>query len=130
MREQINQVEQFHRANRQEVSEDPNVDQTWKQKFLRVSLIEEESREYADALANRDLIGVADALMDLLYVTFGAIVVHGLQDKAEELFAEVHRSNMTKFSSDAETRDDGKIVKSDDYEPADLKSILSDERLR
>lgn len=124
MKKQIDQVEEFHRLNRQEIGEAPNVDQTWKQKFLRVSLIEEEAREYADALSDRDLVGVADALMDLLYVTFGAIVVHGLQDKAEAMFDEVHRSNLSKSGKDDNIRADGKVVKSAEFEPPDLRSII------
>ena len=66
---------------------------------LRVSLIQEELDEYREAAEAHDLVGVADALSDLMYVVLGTYVSHGLQDVAEALFAEVHASNMSKLDA-------------------------------
>jgi predicted HAD superfamily Cof-like phosphohydrolase len=93
---------------------------------LRVSLIQEELDEYQEAAEAHDLVGIADALSDLMYVVLGTYVAHGLQDVAEPLFAEVHRSNMSKLDANGEVlyRSDGKVLKSTLWRPPDLKAIL------
>ena len=120
--------------------------------LLRVSLIEEELRELKEAIENNDLVEVADALVDLEYVVLGAALEFGLTNVFEELFNEVHKSNMSKACSSEEEaiktvefylnrdntqssytvkgdkfvvkRDDDKLLKSINYYPADLKKIL------
>lgn len=79
---------------------------------LRVELIREETRELQEALELNDLVEVADAVADLLYVVIGAGLCYGIP--MEEVFAEVHRSNMTKLDENGNVlrRDDGKILKS------------------
>jgi predicted HAD superfamily Cof-like phosphohydrolase len=96
---------------------------------LRVSLIQEELIEYRHAAETHDLVAVADALSDLMYVVLGSYVSHGLQDAAEALFAEVHRSNMSKLDENGKViyRADGKVLKSDLWRPPDLGSILAEE---
>lgn len=82
---------------------------------------EKELRELADAIAQRDLVEIADALADLLYFVYGTGVAYGLD--LESIFAEVHRSNMTKERP--EGGGDKKAVKGTDYTPPDIASILS-----
>ena len=79
---------------------------------MRVSLIQEELNEYRHAAEAHDLVAVADALSDLMYVVLGTYVSHGLQDVAEALFAEVHRSNMSKLDATGQViyRADGKVL--------------------
>ena len=86
------------------------------------SLIQEELNEYRHAAETHDLVEVADALSDLMYVVLGTYVSHGLQDLAEALFAEVHRSNMSKLDENGQViyRADGKVLKSDRWSPPDL----------
>ena len=94
----------------------PGIGEVW------ARLIQEELDEYREALAAGDIIDIADALSDLLYVVMGTYLSHGLQDKAERLFDEVHRSNMSKLDEDGQPiyRADGKVLKSELYVPPDL----------
>lgn len=92
---------------------------------LRMNLIEEEAKEFREASEAGDLIGVADAIADLLYVTYGAAVTWGIQ--IDPVFDEVHRSNMTKVWPDGtihRREEDGKIIKPPTYSPADIKKSL------
>lgn len=93
---------------------------------IRITLLKEELEEYQAAVESGDLVAIADALTDLLYVLFGTYIAHGLQDLAEELFAEVHRSNMSKLDEQGNviTREDGKILKSNVFTQPDLRSII------
>lgn len=94
---------------------------------LRYNLIKEENDEYLDACKNGDLIEIADALGDQLYILFGTILKHGLQHKIEEVFDEIQRSNMSKLDENGSPiyREDGKILKSNLYFRPDIKSILN-----
>ena len=77
-----------------------------------------------DANENKDLVGVADALTDLLYVVYGAGHAYGLD--LDACFREVQRSNMSKLGEDGKPiyRDDGKVLKGPDYSEPDIKSVL------
>lgn len=94
---------------------------------LRVSLIQEELDEYRRAADQHDLVAISDALSDLLYVVLGTYVSHGLQHLAEPMFAEVHRSNMSKLDDDGRAihRADGKVLKSARWTPPDLAGVLA-----
>lgn len=91
---------------------------------LRVSLIEEELDELKEAIANDDIVEVADALTDLLYVIYGA--GHSFGIDLDECFAEVHGSNMSKLGADGQPiyREDGKVLKGANYYAPNLKSVL------
>lgn len=91
---------------------------------LRFALIEEEVEEFADACYEHDVIGMADALADIIYATIGAAVEFGIP--IDRVFAEVHRSNMTKLWPDGNPRyrADGKVLKSDTYSPPNIHSAL------
>lgn len=119
-------LEEFHRVFGAHMETAPTADLTDETIALRVSLIQEELDEYRAAAEARDLVAVADALSDLAYVVLGAYVTHGLQELAEALFAEVHRSNMSKLDEDGSViyREDGKVLKSHLWEPPDLARIL------
>ncbi len=93
---------------------------------LRLKLIREEVRELRDALAEGDRVAVADALADIAYVVVGSAVTWGIP--LAEVFAEVHRSNMTKRGG--EKRGDGKILKPAWYEPPDIAGVLKREKSR
>lgn len=91
---------------------------------LRVDLIEEELTELIVAIAEKDIVEVADALTDLLYVVYGAGHTFGID--LDKTFAEVHRSNMSKLGEDGRPvrRADGKVLKGQNYSPPDLTKIL------
>lgn len=95
---------------------------------LRYNLMKEENDEYLDACKNGDLVEIADALGDQLYILFGTILRHGLQHKIEEVFDEIHRSNMSKLDAQGNPifREDGKILKSDQYFRPNIRSVLFD----
>lgn len=93
---------------------------------LRYNLIKEENEEYLDACKKGDMVEIADALGDQLYILFGTILKHGLQHKIEEIYDEIHRSNMSKLDEKGEPifREDGKIMKSNLYFKPDIRKIL------
>jgi predicted HAD superfamily Cof-like phosphohydrolase len=94
--------------------------------MLRYNLLKEENEEYLEACKRGDLVEIADALGDLLYITYGTILKHGLQHKIEEVFDEIHRSNMSKLDENGQPifREDGKVLKSNRYFKPDIKKIL------
>lgn len=116
-------VEDFMKAFGQEVKSDPDFpnDETVS---LRIELIAEELNELFDACEQKDIVEVADALTDILYVTYGAGHAFGID--LDECFREVQRSNMSKLGEDGKPiyRDDGKVLKGPNYFEPDLKSIL------
>ena len=97
--------------------------------MLRYNLIKEENDEYLDACKDGDLVEIADALGDQLYILFGTILKHGLQHKIEEVFDEIQRSNMSKLDENGMPiyREDGKILKSKLYFKPDIRNIINPE---
>ena len=79
--------------------------------------MDEENKEYLEAAKNDDLVEVADALGDMLYILCGTIIEHGLQDKIGKVFNEIQRSNMSKLGANGEPiyREDGKVMKGPNY---------------
>lgn len=118
------QVGQFHRAYGLPVRQTPTVDVGRDQVALRLSLIQEEVGELAAAAAAGDLVGVADALADIVYVAYGTAHVYGID--LDVVLDEVHASNMTKLGADGRPvrRSDGKILKGPDYRPPDIAEAL------
>ena len=78
------------------------------------------------AVQNKDIIEIADALGDMLYILCGTILEHGLQHKIEAVFDEIHRSNMSKLDNNGEPlyRDDGKVIKGPNYTKPNLITFL------
>ena len=91
---------------------------------LRVNLIAEEVSELFAALNNKDIVEVADALADLLYVTYGMALEFGIP--IDEVFEEVQSSNMSKLDEDGKPiyRDDGKVMKGPNFRLPDIASVL------
>jgi predicted HAD superfamily Cof-like phosphohydrolase len=91
---------------------------------LRLELIAEELNELYDAMQEKDIVAIADALTDILYVTYGAGHAFGID--LDKCFTEVQRSNMSKLGADGKPiyREDGKVMKGPDYSEPDLKDIL------
>lgn len=93
---------------------------------LRYNLMKEENDEYLEACEKGDLVEIADALGDQLYILCGTILKHGLQSKIEEVFSEIQRSNMSKLGEDGEPifREDGKILKGPNYSKPSIQPII------
>ncbi|MFK7810687.1 MAG: hypothetical protein AB8F74_22960 [Saprospiraceae bacterium] len=148
----LNQVAEFHRTFKHPILKEPTIPDA-KRCALRVSLIAEELKELEEAIADKDMVEIADALCDIQYVLSGAVLEFGLGAKFKTLFDEVQRSNMSKTCKSLEEAEatrahykatkgvesyikqegehylvyregDDKTLKSINYSPADLKSIL------
>lgn len=116
-------VMDFMNNFKQEVKYNPEFPDEKVQK-LRISLIEEELEELKEAMEKKDVVGVADALTDILYVTYGAGAAFGID--LDKCFEEVHNSNMSKLDRDGRPiyREDGKILKGPDYFEPNLEKIV------
>ena len=126
MKNKIAAVHEFHSAFGLGIENSPTVDLGIKKNLLRYELMREENEEYLEAANNGDLVEVADALGDMLYILCGTIIEHGMQDKIEEVFNEIQRSNMSKLGADGKPiyREDGKVLKGPNYFKPNIKEIL------
>ena len=119
----FSKVGTFMKTCGQEVKTKPSFS-TDKINKLRIDLIKEELEELTEAMNNKDLLEVADALTDILYVTYGAGHSFGLD--LDKCFDEVQRSNMSKLGEDGKPiyNDSGKVMKGPNYFAPDLKKII------
>lgn len=126
MKSKIEAVAAFHMAFGLGVSNTPKANLGNHKNLLRFNLMDEENKEYFEAAENNDLVEVADALGDMLYILCGTILEHGMQHKIEEVFEEIQRSNMSKLGENGQPiyRDDGKVLKGPSYFKPDIKEIL------
>ena len=122
----IDAVKEFNKAFKIKYSKNQKADLDESTIELRYRLMQEENNEYLEAARKKDLVEIADALGDKLYILCGTILAHGLQDKIIEVFDEIQRSNMSKLSADGTPviREDGKILKGPNYFKPNIKSIL------
>ena len=120
----FNKVKTFMNTYGQEVKERATFPEN-KIVQLRIDLIEEELNELKEAVKNNDIVEVADALTDILYVTYGA--GHSFGVDLDKCFDEVQRSNMSKLGVDGKPiyNESGKVMKGPDYFAPDLKKIIS-----
>ena len=123
----VKAVETFHNAFgiSNEYYLQPNILE--KDFILRYNLMKEENEEYLQAAKEGDIVEVADAVGDMLYILCGTILKHGLQDKIADVFEEIQRSNMSKLDKNGQPiyREDGKVLKSELYFKPDIKKILN-----
>lgn len=117
LQKQIASVEEFHDAFGIPNNYTPIADITPEGALLRYELIREENEEYLQACKEGNLVEIADALGDQLYILCGTILKHGLQHVIEDVFDEIHRSNMSKLGEDGKPiyREDGKVLKGPTY---------------
>ncbi|WP_400072553.1 hypothetical protein [Zobellia russellii] len=126
MKNKISAVALFHNSFGLGVSETMCADLGEAKNLLRFNLMDEENQEYLEAARNNDLVEVADALGDMLYILCGTILEHGMQHKIEEVFNEIQRSNMSKLGQDGKPiyREDGKVLKGPNYFKPNIAEIL------
>jgi predicted HAD superfamily Cof-like phosphohydrolase len=126
LKETISAVETFHDAFGISNNYQPTAELSEADILLRYKLMREENEEYLEAAQKGDLVEVADALGDMLYILCGTILKHGLQDKIAEVFEEIQRSNMSKLDKDGKPiyREDGKVLKSELYFKPNIAAIL------
>lgn len=126
MKNKIDAVAKFHHSFGLGVEHEPKANLGSAKNQLRFNLMDEENKEYFEAAENNDLVEVADALGDMLYILCGTILEHGMQHIIEEVFEEIQRSNMSKLGADGQPiyREDGKVLKGPDYFKPNIKGIL------
>ena len=151
----LNQVADFHRTFNAPILDTPQIPSEQRCE-LRVSLLQEELNELSQAIKDKDIVEIADALCDIQYVLSGAVLEFGLGDKFVDLFNEVQRSNMSKACSSIQDAietilqykkkdgtecmykqvgdkwvvyrmSDNKVLKSINYSPAELKKMINNE---
>lgn len=127
MKKQIDHVARFHEVFRIGNEPAPRAQVDEATYNLRYNLMKEENEEYLEAAKNGDLVEIADALGDMMYILCGTILKHGLQDIIEEIFEEIQRSNMSKLDAGGNPiyREDGKILKSELYFKPNITDVLS-----
>ena len=125
MKNIIEKVAEFHNAFGQDNGKSPGTI-SWHESRLRHALMAEENDEYLDACAKQSVVDIADALGDKLYILCGTILKHGMQNIIEDVFAEIHSSNMSKLGEDGKPilREDGKITKGPNYFKPNLNQFL------
>ena len=123
----IQAVAKFHKAFGLGVEETPTANLPKAINQLRFELMKEENEEYLEAAQAGDLVEVADALGDMLYILCGTIISHGFQDKIEAVFDEIQRSNMSKLGTDGKPiyREDGKVMKGPNYFKPNFKKFFN-----
>ena len=119
MKKELAMVREFHEKFLVPISDKPTFIPE-DRSGLRYKMVKEEIEEYKSGVENKDLANIAKELTDILYATYGAILEHGLQDKMEDIFTEVHRSNMSKEYHPY------KVQKGANFSPANLEKILQD----
>ncbi len=126
MKRKIECVEEFHKIYKLGNSKEPIGKLENNKEKLRFDLMKEENEEYLEAAVKGDIVEVADALGDMLYILCGTIIEHGMQDLIDEVFEEIHRSNLSKLDENGNPiyREDGKVIKGPNYFKPDIKKII------
>ena len=127
LNEALKAVETFHDAFGIANNYEPSVALDEREVELRFNLMKEENEEYLEAAKEGNIVEVADALGDQLYILCGTILKHGLQHKIAEVFQEIQRSNMSKLGADGKPiyREDGKVLKGENYFRPNIQHILN-----
>ena len=127
MKNKLKAVQQFHEVFGLDYENEPTVKLDVNKIKLRFDLMAEENEEYFEAAKNNNLVEVADALGDMLYILCGTILEHGMQHKIEAVFNEIQRSNMGKLGENGKPiyREDGKVLKGPNYFKPNIYEIIN-----
>jgi len=117
MKKQLNLVKKFHKKFKALVSNKPTLIPKDRSEN-RYNLMKSEVEEYLEGIKKRDIENIAKELADILYTAYGTILEHGLQDKIEDIFEEVHKSNMSKDYHEY------KMIKGKNYFKSDIKKFF------
>ena len=128
MKNKLQAVKAFHEAFGLGINHKPIAKLNDSKLKLRFDLMSEENEEYLEAAKEDDLVEVADALGDMLYILCGTILEHGMQYKIQEVFNEIQRSNMSKLGADGNPiyREDGKVMKGPNYFKPNISEIIGE----
>lgn len=124
----ISDVRQFHDSFRIPNADRPTSDLSEQDVLLRHRLMSEENDEYLEAARAGDMVEIADALGDQLYILCGSILRHGMQDVIEDVFKEIQASNMSKLGADGNPiyREDGKVLKGPNYFKPNIRRAIDE----
>ncbi|MFD1293764.1 hypothetical protein ACFQ5N_07955 [Lutibacter holmesii] len=127
MKNKLKAVQEFHEAFGLGIQQKPTAQLDVNKIKLRFDLMAEENEEYLAAANENDLVEVADALGDMLYILCGTILEHGMQHKIEAVFNEIQRSNMSKLGANGKPiyREDGKVMKGPNYFKPNILDIIN-----
>ena len=127
IKKELDSVKLFHKKFNIDYLNEPTANIPEEIKQLRFKLMEEENLEYLKATRENDLVEIADALGDMLYILCGTIISHGLQNKIEEIFQEIQSSNMSKLGNDGKPiyNNKGKVMKGPNYFKPDLTKFVA-----
>ncbi|WP_299528158.1 nucleoside triphosphate pyrophosphohydrolase family protein [uncultured Lutibacter sp.] len=127
MKNKLKAVQEFHEVFGLDFEQKPTAILPDTKLKLRYDLMAEENEEYLEAAKNNDIVEVADALGDMLYILCGTILEHGMQHKIEEIFNEIQRSNMSKLGANGKPiyREDGKVLKGPNYFKPNILKIIN-----
>lgn len=119
-------VKKFHETYGLGIQTEPTASLGETKNLLRYNLMKEENEEYLTAANANDMIEVADALGDMLYILCGTMIEHGMQEKMEAVFDEIQASNMSKLGEDGKPiyREDGKVLKGPNYFKPNIKQFF------
>ena len=125
--EALHLVADFHFAFNLPIQTRPQYSADLTVGSLRVELLREELEEFKDAVEREDLVAIADALADIVYVAYGSAITYGID--LDAVLREVHRANMSKLNSNGQPimREDGKVLKPPTYSPPDVQRVLLDQ---
>lgn len=125
----LDAVKKFHETYGLGVSQKPIASLGKAKNLLRFNLMKEENEEYLAAANADDIVEVADALGDMLYILCGTMIEHGMQEKIEAVFDEIQSSNMSKLGEDGKPiyREDGKVLKGPNYFKPNIKQFFTED---
>lgn len=125
----LDAVKKFHETYGLGVSQKPIASLGKAKNLLRFNLMKEENEEYIAAANANDIVEVADALGDMLYILCGTMIEHGMQEKIEAVFDEIQNSNMSKLGEDGKPiyREDGKVLKGPNYFKPNIKQFFKED---
>lgn len=126
MSDMYKDVLDFHKAFSLPISQVPNLPED-KERTLRMNLLQEEYEEYVQGEIKNDIVEIADALADIIYIACGTAVSYGIP--LDKIFEEVHRSNMAKLvDGKVLRREDGKVIKPEGWKAPDIEKIIEDRK--
>jgi predicted HAD superfamily Cof-like phosphohydrolase len=118
MKKEQEAVREFHTKHHLTINDKPTIPEE-QVHYLRVNLHEEENKELIEAIKESNIVKIADALGDKMYVLLGTAISYGID--LEAVFWEIHKSNMTKEEA---IREDGKILKGPNFKPPNILLVL------
>lgn len=119
-------VREFHETYECQIADKPHVNVDQAVIKLRENILDEEVEELSVAMHTANIVEIGDAIVDCIYILIGTAHVYGIGDILNSLFAEVHRSNMSKLDENGKPifREDGKVLKGPHYFKPNLKDII------